>query len=215
MRRDIRTYTKNKVLVDERRQHIVSCSLKVFLEKGYRGSNIRNLAQACGMSEVNLYRYIGSKDDILRLMCMDTAGRTEEELEAFFGSLRDVSPAEALGKCFRYYLQMVDSQQDSIMFFNREIGSFSSADRRMLMGEQEKVVQFFERLLIDGVNAGEFQMDSPFAVALDIHMKVHAWVLRRWLLRQRLTLENYASIHSDLILESIRANRGERNKKRE
>ena len=200
---DIRTYSDNETLVAERRQHIAECAIKVFLKKGYHGTTMRELARACAMSEGSLYRYIGSKDDILHLICTARA-RGIERLEGLLHELDAVSPTEALKACITACFMWAESSRDYNLFFNREIGHFSREDRHTLLGDQVAMVHFFEKRLIDGIEAGEFQMDSPLLVAHDILMKIHNWGMRQWFLKQYVTLEEYAGINTGLILRSIR-----------
>lgn len=204
---DIRAYSDNESLVNERRQHITACSIKVFLKKGYKGTTMRELARACNMSEGSLYRYIGSKDDILHLICTARA-RGIERLEAFLHELGAVSPTEALKACITACFMWAENSRDYNLFFNREISHFSREDRQTLLEDQVAIVHFFEKRLIDGIEAGEFQMESPLLVAHDILMKIHNWGLRRWFLIQYVTLEEYARINIRLILRSIRAAAG-------
>ena len=60
--------TKNAPLVENRHQQIVDGACKVFFEKGYHPTTIRDIAKACGMSMGQLYHYIRSKDDVLYLI---------------------------------------------------------------------------------------------------------------------------------------------------
>src|SRR4030067_1076273 len=60
--------TKNAPLVENRHQQIVDGACKIFLEKGYHLTTIRDIAKACGMSMGQLYHYIRSKDDVLYLI---------------------------------------------------------------------------------------------------------------------------------------------------
>ena len=200
---NIRTYSNNESLVKERRQHIIACAINVFLKKGYKGTTMRELARACAMSEGSLYRYIGSKDDILHLICTARA-RGVERLEGFFHELGAASPTEALEACINTCFMWAESSRDYNLFFNREISHFSSEDRHTLLGDQVAMVHFFEKRLIDGIEAGEFEMESPLLVAHDILIKTHDWGMRRWFLKQYVTLEEYAGIHTRLILRSIR-----------
>jgi AcrR family transcriptional regulator len=60
--------TKNLSLVENRHQQIVDGACKIFFEKGYHPTTIRDIAKACGMSMGQLYHYIRSKDDVLYLI---------------------------------------------------------------------------------------------------------------------------------------------------
>jgi len=46
----------------------VDGACRIFFEKGYHPTTIRDIVQACGMSMGQLYHYISSKDDVLYLV---------------------------------------------------------------------------------------------------------------------------------------------------
>lgn len=50
---------------DERRDAIVSKAAELYGQRGFLGSSIADLAEACGMSKSLLYHYFSSKEDIL------------------------------------------------------------------------------------------------------------------------------------------------------
>ena len=198
----IRSYSNNDGLVQERRQHIMACAIKVFLRKGYRGATIREIAQACGMSEGAIYRYIGSKNDLLHLICVNRA-RSTEGLQKVLDEAGDVSVSEALRACLRYHFVVGDVSRDYNLFFNREIRNFSSEDRQILLESQVAVLRFFERLLEEGIGTGEFHAKSPLLMAHNILMVGHDWGLRRWFLTQHFTLEEYTEMQTELILRQL------------
>lgn len=59
MNSDIRTYCGDEALVNVRRMQIIQGAIKVFVEKGYSRTNMRELAKACNMSIRSLYHYVG------------------------------------------------------------------------------------------------------------------------------------------------------------
>ena len=203
--RQVRAYTHNEKLIQERREHIMQCALGVFLRKGYKATTVKDLAEACEMPEGTIYRYIGSKDDLLHLLCLKRA-RGRERLEQALVTAGDLTVTDALKTTLRVYFGMGDSGRDINLFFNREIRYFSSQDRRFLLEAQSSVTEFFKSILEKGIASGEFQMRSPLAVAHNILMLGHDWGLRRWFLSQYFTLEEYTEIHTELILKQIMAN---------
>ncbi len=198
----MRTYSSNESLVRERRSHIVKCAIKVFYDKGYRGTTIRDLAKACGMAQGALYHYIGSKDDILHLICEMRAGGAEP-LRSVLDNLRDASAANALKKCTEAWIRMEDVEAYEIVFFNREIGNFTHEDRRMLLHSQVDVQQFFEQLLTEGVKKGEFEVDSIPLVAHHLLMMGQDWPLRKWFLKNLFTLEEYIAKEIQFLMDAI------------
>lgn len=49
---------------EERRKQILESALKVFIKKGYNGATTQEIAKAAGVSEVTLFRYFSSKQEI-------------------------------------------------------------------------------------------------------------------------------------------------------
>ena len=67
----VSTQIKNKDLVERRRKQLILASTKVFIEKGYHQTSIRDLAKATSFSMGNLYDYVRTKEDILYLVHQD------------------------------------------------------------------------------------------------------------------------------------------------
>ncbi len=53
-----------QVLKEKIRQNILRAAASEFLEHGYQGSSMRNIARAAGITAGNLYRYYDSKDSL-------------------------------------------------------------------------------------------------------------------------------------------------------
>ena len=89
--KEVRTSILNPELLDEGRKRIVRAAIKVFAEKGYVLSTTRELAQACDMSEAAMYRYVGSKRDILALISY-TVENFYIKLRDYEKELKEVTP---------------------------------------------------------------------------------------------------------------------------
>jgi len=114
--KQIRTLSQNNTLIEERRNHIINCAIKVFSSKGYRGTTMRALAKTCRMSEGGLYRYIGSKDDIIHLICT-TKATGIAFLENYLPTLGEISPTDALKACLKHQIQAGEKNRQFNMFY--------------------------------------------------------------------------------------------------
>ena len=202
--REVRTFSSDEKLVSERREGIAKKAVELFLEKGYEKTTMRDIGKACGLSAGSLYHYIGSKADILHLIYAN-AGIGAETLRRIQSSLGDASHTRVLSECMVWYLQNCDSRRELLVFFNREIHKFSREDRNVLLSSEADIVSFFEQLLREGVEAGEFQVSKPILIAHNILMCGHDWALRKWFLKQHFTLEEYTEEQIRLVLELVEA----------
>ena len=68
MAKRIATTIKDQELVATRRAEIVDVATRLFLERGFHKTSIRDIAQACPFNLASLYKYVASKEDILFLV---------------------------------------------------------------------------------------------------------------------------------------------------
>ncbi len=60
---------------NSKREFIINCASKLFKEKGYKASSMRELAGRVGVEAASLYNHIQSKEDLLNAICMNVANR--------------------------------------------------------------------------------------------------------------------------------------------
>ena len=198
---NIRTYSKNSTLVQEKRDMIADVSIKLFLEKGYMKTSIRDLAKACGWTEGAIYRYIGSKQDILHLYIIKTRVNVIRE---YLAELGQVDVMTALTKCIERYYIWQHETSDYNVFFNREIKYFNQTDRRALMSSQSDFIDFFKELIVRGKGEKVFHTTDPLLVAHNIVMMGFDWSLRRWYLEKHYTIDQYIRKQTAIILNMLK-----------
>ncbi|HEV2705212.1 MAG TPA: TetR/AcrR family transcriptional regulator [Pyrinomonadaceae bacterium] len=53
-----------RMAADERRQQIVAVAMRLFSERGFRGTTTKEIAQAAGVSEAIIFRHFATKDEL-------------------------------------------------------------------------------------------------------------------------------------------------------
>lgn len=202
-RREIRTRSGNRDLVHERREHIVQRAIRAFLSKGFHATNMLEVAESCSMSPGSLYRYVGSKEDILCLIVQHVVTVNEQVMESMRSKTHGVALTDSLRKCIGVYLQAIDDAQDVWLFVDSEMRSIPEPDRRELLARYVRNVAFFETLLKKGAELGEFEMEDPAFLAQNIILLCHAWATRRWFLRRQYALEEYTRKCTESTLKLI------------
>ena len=69
---------KNKALIEKRLDQISDNAMKLFAEKGYHNTSVRDIANLSRISTGSIYDYVRNKEDILFLV---SAGKVEGEAD--------------------------------------------------------------------------------------------------------------------------------------
>jgi len=199
----MRAYSKDEKLITTRRAHIAECASKVFIKKGYDAANIPDIAKACGMSVGSIYRYVGSKEDILYLVINHGIQREKAFVRKAFHDTRSLHPVEAVKSAMSELIKSVDEIRDIIMFSYRTMYLIHPSARKDVLNTDKAIINGFEKLLMSGCKKGVFEIDNIHMVAQTIDVISQMWVIRRWAFRKICTLNEYIDFNTNYILKLI------------
>lgn len=176
------TQIKNKNLVERRWRELIEKSAKIFMEKGYHRTSIRDIARATSFSMGNLYNYIQTKEDLLYLVHQNMIKNVynslfdikEDEYEIKYGELTTII-RNAIEKTFEF--------QDEIILLYRESGSLSKEMLRSILSLESCYIDMFKKLLDQANKEGLYEIrDTRFLANLIVYL-ISFLSLRRWSLR--------------------------------
>jgi AcrR family transcriptional regulator len=188
--------------VDRRRQ-IIDTALQLFAVHGVAGTSMRALADAVGIKAASLYNHFDSKDEIIDAV-VERGVRSFDRLEAYHAALGDIGATATLRSCIERWLRQCDENQDIVLIFSREPLLLDSARNREFSDSTKKLIAFFQRLIEDGLRAGELRTDDPHLVAFDIWGLGLAWILRGELLEHPATIDEYSRRQAEMIITQLR-----------
>ena len=204
MERKVRTYSKNELLVKERRREIIFRCTKEFTKKGFDRTTMRDLAKAFNLSTGALYHYIGSKEDILLISLDYIAERAEAYVDSIKVLENELTPSEALKVAIEKHIRYVDKHQDMVIFHDQVIANVSKSYRKVMLDTADRMIGLFLSLLKRGVEAGEFKVANPELWAVHIFQCGRSWATLRWYFQRRFSLEEYIKAHTEFVFASIR-----------
>src|SRR5262245_64613578 len=106
--------------VAHRRTELIEVATRLFLERGFHNTSIRDIVRACTFNIASLYMYVSSKEDILYLVAQDLMNTIARELNATV--LDPDSPECSLEIGFASYCQIVYKYRRQIRLLYREVG---------------------------------------------------------------------------------------------
>jgi AcrR family transcriptional regulator len=137
---------------DERLDHLLGQAARVFAERGYHSTSMRDLAAASGMSLAGMYYYVHGKEDLLLLIqerCF--AGVLEGARAAIDG---EADPMERLRAFIRHHIAYFASHMAEMKVLSHEANALSGEVRRKVNAIKRRYVDLLESLLKDAAPEG-------------------------------------------------------------
>lgn len=179
--RNIPTTVKNTKLVERRRKQIVLAAVKLFSEKGFHKTTLRELADEAGLSYGNIYDYVGSKEDIFALIHDYAAGSAMLALKS---SIRNVaSPIEKLRRIIRTEFSLMDNLSDAILLIYQDSHILSKAHLHKLLSLERDHLNLIEQAIDECIQTGQLVKCNVRLTANLIKSMIDSWVIKRWDLR--------------------------------
>jgi AcrR family transcriptional regulator len=176
---EVETNIKNKDLVSKRRRQIITAASKLFFEKGFDQTTMREISRVSGLTMGSLYDYVRSKDDILVLVYKDVIDRFRLGLGVNEQTDLDVNPENLENFLHRSMKQMYKLSK-AVQLLYRESWSRRKNVHLQMREIDRTHVENFTKLLLDGQQKGYFQVKNPSVTADLILLLVALPAIREW-----------------------------------
>jgi TetR/AcrR family transcriptional regulator, cholesterol catabolism regulator len=202
MSRKIPTTIKDQELVAQRRSEIVDVATRLFLERGFHKTSIRDIARACPFNLASLYMYVTSKEDILFLVAQQLIDEKARAMAAV--EMLDDDPTESFRTALRSYCRIVHDYRPHIRLLYRELDVLSPERREIVMTSLSTVTDVFERIVRKGIDKGVFADVEPRLVALNTLFLCHLWSMHARTLRSIThSINEFFEMQSKIVLQGL------------
>ena len=147
---------------DARRDAILRAAARLFRERGFSDTGMRDIAAAADLSAANLYHYFTGKNDLL-FYCQDLA--LDRMLAAVASARRESrSAAERLRAVFTSHLQtLLDEIEGATAHL--QVDSLPPPMRHAIVKKRDRYEHALRRIIAEGIAAGELADLDPALVA--------------------------------------------------
>lgn len=198
----IKTTIKNENLVKKRRQQIFEAAVNLFSKKGYHMTTLREISKESGITLGNLYDYISAKEDILYIIQEKATQAVMEAISSDEGGESD--PIEGLKRLIDSELDAMNRYQDLILIIYQESHSMGKNILHSLLKSERKHLERYEELISAGIEKGHLEVTNARMMANMIKMLIDTWVIKRWDLDGKITLEEMRKGIHDLVFNGIK-----------
>jgi AcrR family transcriptional regulator len=161
---------------DAKREAILDVAARLFQERGYDATSVRDIAKAAGISQATLYYYIGSKPDALIAIHDAAMAPKLDDMLAIAQS--DATPVEKLRGFIHAELRSIDRDNVRWAIIERERMALPAPDRARIIAKRDQVDAMLTQILEEGVAANVFRpgpVKSWRMAILGITNKAAAW----------------------------------------
>ncbi|GAA6139649.1 hypothetical protein NBRC116583_33960 [Arenicella sp. 4NH20-0111] len=158
-------------------EKILTATFEVSAVSGFDRMSLRDLSRQTGMSMGAIYSCISKKEDIA-LMVADIVRLSSELTQQH--AMRASSIWESFEQSIRYHLYASTLLQPWYFFLYFETRSLSQMQQEESKQMEWDAIDSFERLILAGVDAGEFHTNDPRMVANTIVVLLEDWYLKPW-----------------------------------
>lgn len=129
----------------EKARKIKKIVARLFAEKGYHATSMREVGRYAGLNQSSLYNYFKSKEDILfHIMndAMDEALATIEEICEM-----SLAPEDKLNRVLDFYARYYAGDKENLTLLVNEMQALEDAHHRILLEKQRRYVALIRSIL--------------------------------------------------------------------
>jgi len=183
------------------REQILLAALQCFLEKGYHGTSVRDIATRAELSVPGLYHHFSSKMVLLEELMNDTM----DDLVADVGGALERArpdPVPRFEAVVESHVRFHCERQEESFLGNSELRSLPSEALSTLVKKRDEVQRYFEIVVEGGIDAGIFEVTRPHETAralASMCVAVASWYHRGG----ELSPDDVVAIYRDLGLQLV------------
>jgi AcrR family transcriptional regulator len=178
----IKVSAKKANAVEAKHQQIVEGACKVFFEKGFHPTSIREIARSADMSMGQMYHYISSKDDVLFLIHKHMQTLWYQRLtDAGIEETED--PSKKLELTLRESLSFLLKNKDLIQFIYTESKYLSKEHLKVVLEmDNGNVAEYWIRLVKDAFKqqgvTGDIDLAGNIIAYINVFLPLRGWNLK-------------------------------------
>lgn len=187
---------------ERRSAQLLEAAARLMERDGSHAVSMQSVAAEAGVSVGLIYRYFGSKDDLLLAVIIGVLDSFATRVPAAVEAAGD-DPVHRLAAGFRAYCEVIDERRHAAVLTYRETKSLDEAGRARIKELEVQTSEPLRAALRAGVEAGVFDVPDLELAAYDLLLLAHAWALKHWYFERTLSLDTYAQRQLALILKGI------------
>lgn len=191
----------NKAQAVLRKDIIKQTAHRMFKDKGYAATSMRDLAKAVGIEAASLYNHISSKEEILNEICFDIASQFFQAFEKAVAT--EKTPSKKLKAAIHAHIGVIVNNLDASTVFFHEWIFLKEPDLAKFKKLRFQYEQSFRDIIEKGIEKGDFKDMNVKLVSFTIFSALNA-TYDLYKTNERLSQDEIAESISNLLLKGIK-----------
>ena len=189
-------------LAEHRSQQLLGAAARLMARDGSQAVSMQAVAGEAGVSVGLIYRYFGSKEELLLAVILGVLDAFSVTVPAAIERAGE-DPVERLAAAFRTYCEVIDEQRHAAVLTYRESKSLSDAGRERIKELEVRTSEPLRAVVREGIAAGLLRDVDADLVAYNMLLLAHAWALKHWYFERTLALDEYVRRQTALTLQAV------------
>ena len=156
-----------------KRQQILDVAARLFREKGYKTTSMRDIAKNLNVEAATLYSHIKSKDDILEELVFFIAEKFESGMKDIDES--SYSPYQKVKELIALQIRITVENPYAIFLQTQALWHLKDPKRSEYQFIRDKYAQDFLRIIKAGIKQGEIKKVNP-EIMLNTILSASRWL---------------------------------------
>lgn len=151
-----------------KKEFIITKAAKLFREKSFSGTSMRDIAEEVGVEAASLYNHIQSKAEILQIICFRVANILIDHFEKI--QAKEQHSIDKIKAILRFHIRHMINDYDEVQVADREWRRLSEPYLSNYKVQRRNYHHGIAMLIEEGVQKKEFKaIDPPTAVLIMLH----------------------------------------------
>ena len=149
-----------------RRKEIFDATVHLFLDKSFKETSMREIAETAGVGKSTLYDYFKSKDEILVSYFEDVISELTENAKAI--AVQDLGITEKLHKIMEMHLAYLVDSKTFYLKLSLEVQTLSLGSQKKIQDRRYAYQDIFRDIIQEGIDTGIYRPVNPLFAARSI-----------------------------------------------
>jgi AcrR family transcriptional regulator len=180
---------------------IRDASTRLFAQRGFQATGIRDIAAEAGVTTAALYHYVGAKEELLVAIMRDVMDPLIEEAQRIVATHQ--RPDERLAALVRQHVRFHATEQLATLVADTEIRSLSPGPRDEVVARRDAYEAIWRKVIAEGIADGTFRVEDAWIATIAL-LQMCTGIAHWYRPTGSLTLDQLSRRYIDLALYLLR-----------